>query len=302
MELDPAKCCVGATVRVLRGNVARRAMVASVNEDGTLDVVFEALPGSAEEEEATVPVGSASPLRDFESASDEPDSFAWAETCKARGSLLFAAKDFVAASDHYKAALAVVKRMHPLSIGSLVLVSSSTLKVGTVSGRDADAKTVDVMYDDGCSDDDELPMRRVVGIVAQSEAGRRLQLTTYLNLARCAAHVGRHKDAVACATLAGGLATYEAPLSEHEVTAKVLRARAHLAMHHLKPAIRDSDAATVLDPKSKAVLLLARDCEKAKREALRLNKQLARDVTTWVASAQEKYAEKGGDEANCNQQ
>jgi hypothetical protein len=36
MEFDSAAaaCAVGATVRVLRGAVAQRAMVASVNEDG----------------------------------------------------------------------------------------------------------------------------------------------------------------------------------------------------------------------------------------------------------------------------
>ena len=264
-------------------------------------------------DEATVPNDWASPLLAFEEEEEKeegavPDSLARAEALKERGSQLFGAKDYVAASTEYRAALSVVRRMYPISSGSLILVAGSAggLKgVGTVADRDADQRTVDVMYDGSEEDDDDLPMRRVVGVVAATPEGRRLQVTTYLNLARCAISAkarGRERDAVAACTLALGIADFDADLNEHRTTALILRARAHLAQSHLKQALRDAARAAEADPQNRNVQALQRDVERAKRTALKANKRLAKEVTTWVANAQEKYAEAGGDEASCNQQ
>ena len=71
---------------------------------------------------------------------------------------------------------------------------------------DDDEKTVDVMYDDGGEDDDEISRKRILAVVAPKPEGRAIQLTTYLNLARCATRADRAKDAVSCCTLAGGRA------------------------------------------------------------------------------------------------
>ena len=109
-------------------------------------------------------------------------------------------------------------------------------------------------------------------------------------------------DAVACATLALGLAQNDADSARHVPTALVLRARAHLAQKHLKQALRDSRLAGEAAPGDRNVALLARDVETAKKRALRENKKLAREVTAWVESAQGKFSENGGNEADCAQQ
>ena len=75
-----------------------------------------------------------------------------------------------------------------------------------------------------------------------------------------------------------------------------------LLAKHLKQAIRDSKAAAELNPTDKNVLALSRDVERAKKLALRENKKLAKEMTAWVESAQGKFAENGGNEADCAQQ
>ncbi|KAK7240537.1 hypothetical protein SO694_00057051 [Aureococcus anophagefferens] len=167
---------------------------------------------------------------------------------------------------------------------------------------DDDEKTVDVMYDDGGEDDDEISRKRILAVVAPKPEGRAIQLTTYLNLARCATRADRAKDAVSCCTLAGGIAAFDELLEHHLVTTKILRARAHLQQKHLKQALRDAKAAADLAPSDKNVVALNRDVEAAKKRALRENKKLAKEVTAWVESAQGKFSENGGNEADCAQQ
>eukprot|EP00629_Pelagomonadales_sp_RCC1024_P017866 CAMPEP_0119288988 /NCGR_PEP_ID=MMETSP1329-20130426/38202_1 /TAXON_ID=114041 /ORGANISM="Genus nov. species nov., Strain RCC1024" /LENGTH=314 /DNA_ID=CAMNT_0007289771 /DNA_START=148 /DNA_END=1088 /DNA_ORIENTATION=+ len=269
----------GTTVRVPRGDACVRAMVSDLDGPaGTVDVVYEADAG-----EATVPAASAAPLLDFEVTPPAPekDSVDAAGRCKERGTALFKAKDWVAAASHYRAALGVLRRLYPLSCGALALCNSrGQLRVGTVT--DLADRTVDVMYDDGGEDDDELDRRKVLGVVAGTPEGRQVQLTTYLNLARCGTRAGRAKDAVACCTLAGGIAAFDAELAPHLLTCKVLRARAHMAQKHLKQALRDAKAASELAPEDRNVVALNRDVEKMKKLALRENKKLAKEMTAWV--------------------
>lgn len=292
---------VGNTVRAPRGEACVLAMVSDLNvEAGTVDVVY-----NSDAVEATVASGSCSEPLAFEKTKPaaEKDSVEAAGRCKERGSALFGCKDFVAASGEYRAALGVLKRLYPMGVGALVEVNSGgALRVGTVTGHDAAAKTVDVMYDDGGEDDDEISTRRVLAVVASKPEARAIQVTTYLNLARCATRAMRPKDAVSCCTLASGIAAFDADLAKHLVTTKILRARAHLAQKHLKQALRDAKAASDLDATDKNVVALNRDVDKAKKLALRENKKLAKEVTAWVESAQGKFSENGGNEADCAQQ
>jgi len=175
----------------------------------------------------------------------------------------------------------------------------NALKVGTVAS--AEKNTIDVTYDNDEPDDDDVPRKSVVAILPPADDDRLLFLTTYLNLARCALNAHRPKDAVTCATLASGVASADNH-QDHLLTAKILRARAHLAQSHLKQAIRDVAFATNLDKDDKQVIALNRDLEKLKRQSLKVNKRLAKDVTEWVTNAQSKFAESGGNEADCNQQ
>ena len=135
---------VGNSVRAPRGDACVKAMVSDLDAAaGTVEVVYE------DATEATVPSGACSALLDFESAPPAPakDSVEAAGECKARGSRLFQAKDYVAASGHYKAALGVLKRLYPLGVGALVEVNSNgALRVGTVSG-----------VDDGAAKESEIP-------------------------------------------------------------------------------------------------------------------------------------------------
>ena len=131
---------VGNSVRAPRGDACVKAMVSDLDAAaGTVEVVYE------DATEATVPSGACSALLDFEVAPPAPakDSVEAAGECKARGSRLFQAKDYVAASGHYKAALGVLKRLYPLGVGALVEVNSNgALRVGTVSGVDQGSKRV----------------------------------------------------------------------------------------------------------------------------------------------------------------
>jgi len=305
---------VGARVRVPRGDGTARAMISSLDGD-EMEVVYD----EGDEDEAVLACSDARALESFEESGFETAETADAATNKERGSVLFKLKDYAAAADYYKKVLAVMKGK--LSVGALVMLNyKNQLKVGTVSCLEKD--TVDVTYDDDDDDDDDVPRKCVVLVLPNDEGDRILLLTTYLNLARCATRVARFKDAVTCATLASGIAQAE-NRTDHHITAKIIRARAHLAQSHLKQAIRDAAAATDLSSGAggassssassssssngptdvnKQVLALNRDVEKAKRLALKANKRLAKDVTEWVSSAQSKFAENGGNDADCNQQ
>ena len=116
---ERALLVVGRSVRAPRGDGTRceRCLVSDLNGDGTVDVVFE-----DDGAEATVPAKSAAPLLAFETAAPPPekDSDAAAANAKARGSALFKEKDWIAASRHYKDALATLKRLYPKSVGATV--------------------------------------------------------------------------------------------------------------------------------------------------------------------------------------
>ena len=284
---------IGATVRVPRGSGTAKAMISDVNDD-TMDVVYD------DDFEATVQSSAARPLEPFEEEEQSEDP----QVLKDRGSTLFKLKDYAAAAELYKGAL---EKLKPggLSVGALVMINyQNSLKVGTVSCLEE--KTVDLTYDEG-DDDDDVPRKAVVLVLPTTEEDRLLLLTTYLNLARCATHAERFKDAVTCSTLASGVAMYDRQ-TEYQITAKILRARAHLAQSHLKQALRDSAAATTLSDANSSssqkaqVAALNRDVDKAKRLALKANKRLAKEVTEWVSSAQSKFSENGGNEADCAQQ
>ena len=99
---------VGNTVRVPRGEACVKAMVAELNGDGTVDVVYD-----SDAAEARVASASATALLDFETSPpvSEKDSVDAAVHCKERGSALLKCKDYLEASKHYKAALGVLKRL-----------------------------------------------------------------------------------------------------------------------------------------------------------------------------------------------
>ena len=78
-----------------------------------------------------------------------------------------------------------------------------------------------------------------------------------------------------------------------------------LLSHEPRPAeqaLRDAKAASDLAPEDRNVVALNRDVEKLKKLALRENKRLAKEMTAWVETAQGKFAENGGNEADCAQQ
>jgi len=290
---------VGATVRVPRGKDATaRAMISSLNDDETMDVVYE----DGDDDEACVARSAATSVEPFEEKDAEEEECP--AVLKERGSTLFKLKDYVAAARYYQRALAVIKATcGSLSVGALAMISHrNALRVGTVSCLDE--KTLDVTYDDE-PDDDDVPRRSVVALLPESAETRLILLTTYLNLARCASKVQRHRDAVTAATMATGIAAHDG-LTDYGITAFILRARAHLAQSHLKRAVRDAARANDLDDpqssKHPQLPALNRDLERAKRLALKANKKLAKDVSEWVSSAQSKFAEAGGSEADCHQQ
>ena len=325
---------IGNTVRVPFGAGTRRAMICDVNGDGTLDVIFEASSG-VPAAEATVPADTATRLERFETEdarAGEKDDEAKANRLKEEANALFKLKDSIAAGERYKLALATLKRAFAdVSVGAGVLLSSGgRCRAGTVMGVDdgGAGAALDVMYDleprallrelgggddadgDGGGDEDEeeegVPRKRVNAVIAPTPSSLKLQLALYLNLARCAAALGRASSpqAVACCTLAGGLAG--AALARGDggadgardarakyVTAKVLRAKAHLEGARVRNAARDSAVASALDPQSREVKLLAQNVERAKRTALKANKKLAKEVTKWVATAVEGAGDAG---------
>mmetsp|Transcript_2487 Transcript_2487/g.7735 ORF Transcript_2487/g.7735 Transcript_2487/m.7735 type:complete len:322 (-) Transcript_2487:191-1156(-) len=273
-EASRQLCVVGRRVRVARGEATARAMISSVNDDGSLDVVYE------EDDEEGV-VRSASALEPFEEDEGEPEP----RERKERGSRLFRLKDYGAAEAEYQACLAALRALWPLRVGSTVMVNSAgALRVGTASS--VSEKSLDVVYDD-VDDDDDLSRKRLLAVLPPTADDRLLMLTTLLNAARCAHHRKRFADAVAGCTLAAGVARHD-DHADHLLTSRIVRARAHLAQSHLKQAIRDSNAASELAPNDKAALALARDVDRAKKIALKANKKLAREVSDWVSTVMSK--------------
>ena len=95
--------------------------------------------------------------------------------------------------------------------------------------RDGDARDDDDGDDadgDGGGDEDEEeeggPRKRVNAVIAPTPSSLKLQLALYLNLARCAAALGQASSpqAVACCTLAGGLAGAAKRLKDKLVAAR----------------------------------------------------------------------------------
>ena len=275
----------GGRVRAPRGVGREPCLVSDYDGGDTVDVVYE------DGGEGTVEASKASSLLDFEMDTRECGD---ASELKRRGNALFGERDWVNAAAHYERALKVLKR--PPTCGSRVLINAGTLKCGTLS--DVSTKTVDVMYDDG-PDEDDLDRRRVVLVVNDAE----LQCSLYLNLAKCALKVSRLRDSTSAATLAGGLASSNEELKARFLcSARVVRGRANLSQKKLRHALRDADTALELNSNDAAALALKRDAERAKKLALRENKKLAKEVTQWVETAQGKFQENGGDEAQCAQQ
>lgn len=282
VEAERRLCTIGRRVRVPRGDGTARAMICSVNNDGTLDVVFD-----EDDSEDVLLSSSARALEAFEEdeASVE-ESTAGARVLKERGSALFRLKDYASAQAEYQKCLDLLGRLYPLQVGATAMVNSNgALKVGTVSS--ISDKTLDLVYDNGDDDDDDLSRKRILAVLPNTQVERKLMLTTQLNVARCAHHADKYTLAVLSCTLAGGIAKYDS-LTDNLVTAKVLRARAHLAQSHLKQAIRDSNAASVLAANDKQVVALARDVDRAKRVALKANKKLAKEVSDWVSTVMNK--------------
>lgn len=268
-------CEIGRRVRVRRGrNKSMRGMISSVNED-TVELVFD------DDSEGVVAKGDVRALEEFEE-DDEDDPF----RLKERGSKLFGLNDYYAARIEYNKCLELLRKR--VEVGSTVMVNSNgSLKIGTASS--VEDATIDVVYEDGTPDDDDMSRKRILEVLPHSQDERRLMLTTYLNVARCEQHLEESSPrAVTCCTLAGGIARYDQENALF-VTSRVLRARAHLKQSHLKQAIRDCNSANEFAAQGDAaVAALNRDVDRAKKIALKANKKLAKEVSDWVSVAMAK--------------
>ena len=153
-DYKESRFSVGDEVRVTRAESQRkcRATVSYVNDNRTIDIVYDCGYGVVEEEEeAGVPLDRLEKLQDFENGFDAAAGSNH-QGLKGEGAALFKIKDFVAAYAKYIDCLASLQagRNVPLEVGSTALVYNSALeklRIAVISTVSEDGESADVMYD-----------------------------------------------------------------------------------------------------------------------------------------------------------
>ena len=204
---------IGSEVRVqFSKKMRRKGTVSYVNEDGTVDVVYDS-GGIMEEAEEEASVGNdrIEKLLEFEVLGSK-EVAEDARTLKGEAAALFKIKDFVAAYARYASALSALKggdHVNP-EVGSTALVwndDGERVKVGIISTVSSDGNSADIMYvqsrrpkvDEGKvgaasaeneedEEEDDVPRARLsmVSPMAFEGDNAQLQCSLHLNSARCA--------------------------------------------------------------------------------------------------------------------
>ena len=222
---------VGAAVRVAWQEAARRATVACVLDDGRVEVLFD-----DDESEAVVEAPCVSPLEAFEAdpaacPCGGEDETLWAEAGRRReeGNALFKLRDAAAAAERYAAAIAGLGAM-PDRSGQALAALNRTIWAGRAEAggfvfRQPVGGRLDTVRERPAAR--AVPRGRLLRVQEGEPGG--LQVTLYLNRARCWLSLGAPARAVQDCELALALRRCAAGDAGLEA-----RMRLHwLAMHAL---------------------------------------------------------------------
>ena len=228
---------VGGRVRCAQPDGRMRtATVAYVNNDDTVDLIYDSVEGGADglaasniaDEEDGVAFGRLTVLQGTV-AQVEAEALATgggtgdggiarAERAKDEAGVAFKLKDFEAAHGKYSEALSVLGSNQRVTVGSTVLIRekgktkefSFHYVPALVSIVDDDTQTVDVMYaEDGDAEEDGVEMARVYVLPPNTlEISAPLQCTLHLNCAVCALKLKHLSSAIEHASLAIAIAKF----------------------------------------------------------------------------------------------
>ncbi len=172
-------------------NFSSKATVSFVNQDDTLDVIYQ---GEELKEECSVPLNRIRSLEGFESCGDidsaTPDNKN-TEALKNNGNVLFSLKDYHSAIDYYKKSLKTLYKqsgVENLTTGSVVLVSmtgSISFECAMISDTNKSKGTFDIVFDNSSMDDEEGILRDRLIPISKSTSDKSLQRSLFMNMTKC---------------------------------------------------------------------------------------------------------------------
>lgn len=284
----------GGTVRVIRGDRARRATIAYADDDAA-DVMYlqhKNNGGSGEEEDEGVPAKHLHALLDFEATppqvTDELFStpgalYKTATKWKEEGNSLYKLKDFDAAIEWYTGIVAAFAR-RPLKTGDAVLVAGGDgLRAMMLRSVDRETGAAELM--------DGTETSRDASLAVYPEL-LPLQTAAHMNRARCLQAIGRQQAAAQDLTIVLALWSAadrrmldaDAEMKEACVkglcTARYLRSRSRLARGLVKQAaadVREGLAGSPPPAMAKQLREVKAEVQKGLEELRRLNSPLAKE-------------------------
>mmetsp|Transcript_4490 Transcript_4490/g.9124 ORF Transcript_4490/g.9124 Transcript_4490/m.9124 type:complete len:350 (+) Transcript_4490:1-1050(+) len=308
----------GNPVRVKLDAGLRKATIDCVNDaEGTVDVSLDGpTEGDARGEiEVTVPASAVRRLEAFEVGSQEErrkafdgDFYAAVAAAKEDANTVFKLGDMHAAMEYYTQAIDELRRFQALEPGEdcqALLNQDGALVLGRVRTVDLRSRLACVVPAAG-GEPRTVSWRALIRIHREHLV---LQGSLYMNRARCLTQAGRQQEAAQDLSLVVSLWTASRPaeapprgLPERlEQLAKVpvegreqltkayyLRAKTRLSRMRIEPARSDAREAWALEPPEATAKLLRqldREIDTAKKEILRSNKKIAKEIAKFADAA-----------------
>lgn len=301
----------GNPVRVKVKDAWRRATVDCVNEaDGTVDVSLDgpARGKGAGEVELTLPAAAVRRLEAFEVRSEEErrrpyelDFYGAVAAAKENANAIFKLGDIEAAMDYYSQAIDELRRFRALQPGEesqVLLTQDGSLVLGRVQSVDLAGQRATVLpavAAAGAPQPRTLQWRALIRI---HPGHMPLQGSLYMNRARCMMQAGRQQEAAQDLSVVVGLWTAGCPAAgpshglaerlEQLTKAYYLRAKTRLSRMRIEPARADAREAWALEPSeatAKLLRQLEREIEAARKELVRSNKKIAKEIAKFADSA-----------------
>lgn len=253
-----------------------RAIIAYVTEN-MVDVIYE-----DGREESSISIERISNLQTFEmeNCDSTPDGM------KLNGNILFKLQDFSAATEWYLRGISLILDNN-LSIGTRVIVCYHNIlrsRIGIISDIDKRTNSVNVVYEDEESpeDEDNITVDRVTQLTSIEYI--ELQRALYMNLSKCATKLRRHGWAVKWSSLAVSVSgVLPAPRQSAEEEAYYLRGKCLLNGN--RPSLASEDAKWLIDCSSSKGVSLQKEIDKFRTQRLKSNRKLAKDLAAWVEHA-----------------